>query len=125
MHWISKALNYTPEVIFAVFAFCRPSITAPAPAPLNKLDLSDSRSRVGEEEDKRLSFFEELVLGAEAAQESQQSGLRLGEDKSANIDSSSSIYSRSDGSTSEQGGRHCSHNTPQTSVAGSEAGYEP
>ena len=65
------------------------------------------------------------MLGAGAAQESQQPGLRLGEDKDANTDSSSRVYSRSDGSTSEQGGMHCSLNTPQTSIAGSEAGYDP
>ena len=100
-------------------------MTVPAPAPSNGLDLSGSRSRDGGEEDKNLPSFEELVLGAGAAQESQQSGLRLCGDKGANTDSSSSIYSRSDDSTSEQGGRHCSLNTPQTSVAGSEAGYEP
>ncbi len=111
-----------PEVIFAVFAFYRPSITAPAPS--NGLDLSDSRSRGGGEEDKNLPSFEELVLGA-GVQESQQSGLRLGGDKDANTDSSSSVHSRSDGSTSEQGGMHCSLNTPQTSIAGSEAGYDP
>ncbi|KAF6238790.1 hypothetical protein HO173_003297 [Letharia columbiana] len=93
-----------------------------AGAPSNGLDLSSSRSRGGGEEDENFPSFEELVLGAGAAQESQQSGLRLGEDKGANTDSSSSVHSRSDGSTSEQGGRHCSLNTPRTSVAGSEAG---
>ncbi len=64
------------------------------------------------------------MLGAGGAQESQQSGLRLGEDKGVNTDSSSSVHSRSDGSTSEQGGRHCSLNTLRPSVAGSEAGYD-
>ena len=65
------------------------------------------------------------MLGAGAAQESQQSGLRLGEDKGTNTNSSSSVYSRSDGSTSKQGGRHCSYNTSQTPIVDSEAGYEP
>ena len=65
------------------------------------------------------------MLGAGEAQESQQSGLRLGGDKGANTDSSSRIHSRSGGLTSEQGGRHCILNTPRTSVAGSEAGYDP
>ncbi len=55
-----------PEVIFAVFAFCRPLIIVPALAPLNGLDLSGSRSRDGREEDKNLLFFKELVLGAGA-----------------------------------------------------------
>ena len=32
------------------------------------------------------------MLGAGGAQESQQSGLRPGEDKGANIDSSSGVY---------------------------------
>ncbi len=111
------------EVIFAVFAFCRPFLTALVPS--NGLDLSSSRSRGGGEENENLPSSEELVLGAEGAQESQKSGLRLGGDKDANIDSSSSVHSRSDGSTSEQGGRHYSLNTPRTSVAGSEAGYDP
>ncbi len=97
-----------------------------APAPSNGLDLSDSRSRGGGEKDESSPSFEELVLGAGRATESQQSGLRLGGDKCANTDSSSSsVHSRSDGSTSEQGGRHYSLNTPRTSVAGSEAGYDP
>ncbi len=65
------------------------------------------------------------LLSYKRAQELQQSGLRLGEDKGANTDSSSSVYSRSDGSTSEQGGRHCSLNTLRLSEAGSEAGYDP
>ena len=68
--------------------------------------------------------FEELMLGA-GVQESQQLGLRLGRDKDANTDSSSSVYSRSDRSTSEQNRMHCSLNTSQTSIAGSEAGYDP
>ncbi len=112
-----------PEVIFAVFAFCRPSITAPALS--NGLDLSGSRSRGGREEDESFPSFEELVLGAGRVQESQQSDLRLGGDTGASIDSSSSVHARSDGSTSEQGGRHCSLNTLRTSVAGSGAGYDP
>ncbi len=65
------------------------------------------------------------MLGAGGARESQQSGLRLSGDKGANTDSSSSIHSRIDGSASEQGGRHCSLDTPRTSTAGSEAGYDP
>ena len=65
------------------------------------------------------------MLGAGRAQESQQSGLRPGGDNGTNTDSSSSVHSRSDGSTSEQGGSHYFLNTPRTSVAGSEAGYDP
>ena len=64
------------------------------------------------------------MLGAGRAQGSQQSGLRPGGDKGTNTDSSSRVHSRSDGSTSEQGGRHYFLNTPWTSVAGSEAGYD-
>ena len=41
------------------------------------------------------------MLGAGRAQESQQSGLRRGGDNCTNIDSSSSVHSRSGGSTSE------------------------
>ena len=65
------------------------------------------------------------MLGAGRAQESQLSGLRPGRDNATNTDSSSSVHSRSDGSTSEQGGRHYFFNTPRTSVVGSEAGYDP
>lgn len=65
------------------------------------------------------------LLSYKRAQELQQSGLRLGEGKGANTDSSSSVHSRSDGSTSEPGRRHCSLNTLRPSEAGSEAGYDP
>ena len=65
------------------------------------------------------------MLVAAGAQESQQSGLRLGGDKGADTDSSSSVHSGKDGLDSAQGGRHCSLNTPRTSIAGSEAGYDP
>ena len=65
------------------------------------------------------------MLVAAGVQESQQSGLRLGGDKGADTDSSSSVHSGKDGLTSAQGGRHCSLNAPRTSVAGSEAGYDP
>ena len=95
---------------------------------LNDYDLIqvlDSTGSGGGEEYESFPSFEELVLGAGRAQESQQSDLRLDGDKGANTDSSSSVHSRSDGSTSEQGGRHCSLNTLRTSVAGSEAGYDP
>ena len=73
------------------------------------------------------------MLGAGRAQESQQSGLRPSGDNGTNTDSSSRVHSRSDsstadrsdGSTAEQGGRHDFLNTPWTSIAGSEAGYDP
>ena len=122
-HRISKALSCTSKVMFAVFAFGGPLIIAPAAS--NGLDLSGGHGRGGGEEDESFLSFEELLLGAGRAQESQRSGLRLGGDKGANTDSSSSVHSRSDGSTSEQGERRCSLSTPPTSVAGSEAGYNP
>ncbi len=62
--------NYTPEVTFAFFAFCRPSIIAPVPS--NGLDLSDNRSRGGGEEDEKFPSFEEVMFGVGGAQESQQ-----------------------------------------------------
>lgn len=80
---------------------------------LNDYDLTevlDSTASGDGEEYESFPSFEELVLGAGRAQESQQSDLRLGGDKGANTDSSSSVHFRSDGSTSEQGGRHCSLN---------------
>ncbi len=89
------------------------------------IEVLDSTGSGGGEEYESFPSFEELVLGAGRAQESQQSDLRLDGDKGANADSSSSVHSRSDGSTSEQGGRHCPLNTLRTSVAGSEAGYDP
>ena len=49
-----------PRVIFAVFAFYRPLITAPA--SLNGLDLYNSRNRDAREEDENLLFFKELIL---------------------------------------------------------------
>ncbi len=64
------------------------------------------------------------MLGAGKAQESQQSGLRPSGDNGTNTDSSSSVHSRNDRSTAEQGGRHYFLNTPWTPVAGSEAGYD-
>ena len=94
--------------MFAVFAFDGPSITAPAPS--NGLCFNDGRSEGSEKEDERFPSFEELLLDAGGgAQESQKSGLRSGEDKGANTDSSS-VHSESDGSTF---------------VAGSEARYDP
>ena len=93
-----------------------------APAPSNGLGLSGSRSRGGGEEDESFPYFEELVVGTGKTQASQQSGLRLGGDRSANTDSSSRVHSKSDGSTLEPGGRHCSLNNLRTSVVGSEAG---
>lgn len=95
---------------------------------LNDYDLIEVLNLTGsggEEEYESFSSFEELVLGAGRAQESQQSDLRLDEDKGANADSSSSVHSRSDGSTSKQGGRYYPLNTLRTSVAGSEAEYDP
>lgn len=65
------------------------------------------------------------MLVAAAAQESQQPGLRLGEDKGADTDSTNSVHFGKDDLDSAQGGRHCSLNTPRTSIAGSEAGYDP
>ncbi len=110
--------------MFAVFGFDGPLITAPASS--NGFDLSGSRGRGGGEEDESFPLLEELLLGAGGAQESQKSGLRLGGDKGANTESSSSVHLRSDGSTSEgQGERHCSLSTPWTSVAGSVPGYDP
>ena len=93
-------LKYMPEVTFAFFAFCRPSIIAPADS--NGIDFSDNRSRGGGEEDENFPSFEEVMLGVGGAQESQQPGLRLGEVKNGKIDGSNSVHSRSDGSTSEQ-----------------------
>ena len=89
------------------------------------IEVLDSTGSGGGEEDESFLSFEELMLGAGRAQESQQSGLRLVGDNVTNTDSSSSFHSRSDGSISKQGGRHCSLNTLRTSIAGSEAGYEP
>ena len=88
--------------------------------PLNDYDLIEVLESTGSSSKDPLHF-----LSYKRAQELQQSGLRLGEDKGANTDSSSSVHSRSDGSTSEQGGGHCSLNTPRPSEAGSEAGYDP
>ena len=51
--------------------------------------------------------------------------LRLDEDKNTDTDSSSSVHSGKDGLNSAQGRRHCSLNAPRTSIAGSEAGYDP
>ena len=65
------------------------------------------------------------MLDAGRAQEWQQSGLRPSGDNGTNTDSSSRVHSGSDGSTAEQAGRHDFLNTPWTSVAGSEAGYDP
>ncbi len=89
------------------------------------IEVFDSTGSACREEYESFPSVEEIVLNAGRAQESQQSNLRLDGDKSANIDSSNSIHSRSDGSTSGQGGRHCPLNTPRTPVAGSEAGYDP
>ncbi len=88
--------------------------------PLNDYDLIEVLESTGSS-----SKDPHDLLSYKRAQELQQSGLRLGEDKGANTNSSSSVHSRSDGSTSEQGGRHCSLNTPRPSEAGSEAGYDP
>jgi len=53
------------------------------------------------------------------------SGPRLGGEQSRDVDDSSSVHPRSDGSTlDEQGGEQCSLSTPPTSMAGSEAGYD-
>ena len=76
---------------------------------LNDYDLIEVlNSTDSGDKEKYESFpsFKELVLDIKRAQESQQSNLRLDEDKSANVDSSSSVYSRSDDSTSKQGERH-------------------
>lgn len=54
------------------------------------------------------------------------SGPRQGGDQGGDIDDSSSVHPRNDGSTSNgQVGKQCSLSTPPTSVAGSEAGYDP
>ena len=87
--------------------------------PLNDYDLIEVLESTGSSLKDPLN-----LLSYKRAQELQQSGLRLDEDKGANTDSSSSVHSRSDGSTSEQGERHCSLNTPRSSIAGSEAGYD-
>lgn len=51
---------------------------------------------------------------------------RPGGDSGGHIDDSNSVPSRSDGSTfREQGGKQCSLSTTLTSVAGSEARYDP
>ena len=53
-------------------------------------------------------------------------GLRLVGDQGGHIDDSSSVQPRNDGSTfNEQVGKQCSLNTSPTSIAGSEAGYDP
>ena len=109
----------------------------------------------GHENDDILPSLEELLFGAGEVQESQRarlsvehgigrsdrtfehptqndcdntstSGPRQGGDRGGDIDDSSSVHPRSDSSTSEeQGGEHCSLSTPSTSVAGSEARYDP
>ena len=87
----------------------------------NKLDLSGC----GGEEDENLSSVKELLLDVEGAQESQRTGLRLNGAKGVNTDnSSSSVYSRSDGSTSEPGEKHYPLGPLRISVAGSEAEYD-
>ncbi len=103
-----KALNYTLKVIFIVFDI-ESLITTSVFS--NRLDLSNSHSEDNKDEDKRFSFFKKLLLNVEEAQESQQSDLKLGENKVANTDSSSSIHSKNNSSTSEQGERHCSLST--------------
>ncbi len=51
---------------------------------------------------------------------------RQGGEQGGDIDDSSSVHPRSDGSTSaERLEEQCSLNTPPTSVAGLEAGYDP
>ncbi len=107
--------------MFIVFNFNESLIIASA--ALNGLDISGAHDKDGEEKDESFLFFKKLLLDAERAQESQRSGLRLNKDKDANTDSSSSVHSRSDGSTSEQGERRCFLSTSSTFVAGSEAEY--
>ena len=93
-------------------------------AAINMIDGTSSRGGGGE--DESLLSFEELLLGAGEAQRSQRTGLRLGGDKGANINSSSNVHLRSDGLTSEkQDGSHCFLSTLSTSEAGSEAGCDP
>ena len=79
----------------------------------------------GGEEDESLPSVEELLLGIRGAQELRRTSLRLGGDKGAHTDSSSSVHPRSDSSTSEeQGERHCPLSTLPTSVASSEERYD-
>ena len=98
-----------------------------APGPRNGPDPIGGHGGGGGEEDESLPSVEELLLGIRGAQESRRTGLRLGGDKGANTNSSSSsVHPRSDSLTSEeQGERHYSLSTPPTSVAYSEDGYDP
>ena len=101
--------------------FFRLSITAPA--PLNGFNLNGSRSRGGG--DESFPSFEELVLDAGETRESQQSGLKLNENKDANTDSNNSIHSKIEKSTFEQNGRHCFFDTSWIFTTNSKAGYDP
>ena len=86
----------------------------------NKLDLSEC----DEEKDENLVFVKKLRLDVEEAQKSQRTKLRLNEAKSVNTDnSSSSVYSRSDDSTSKSGEKHYSLSSLRIYIAGSEAEY--
>ena len=70
--------------------------------------------------------YVEMLLGVVGAQEPQCIGLRLVGDHSGQIDDSSSVQPRNDGSTfTEQVGKQYSLNVSPTSVTGSEAGYDP
>lgn len=96
-----------------------------APGLSNGPDPIGGHGGGGGEEDESYPSVEELLLGIGGAQESRRTGLRLGGDKGANMDSSSSVYTRSDSSTSEeQDERHCSLSTPPTSVTCSEDGCD-
>ena len=68
--------------------------------------------------------FEHPTL--EGCDNASTSGPRQGGDQGGDIADSSSVHPRSDGSTSnEQVGKQCFLSTPPTSVADSEAGYDP
>lgn len=89
------------EIIFAIFVFSKLSITVPVSISLNELDLNNSRNKDDKKKNKNFLFFEKLILDVEITQKSQQSGLRLDENKNANIDNSNNVYFRNDGSISE------------------------
>ena len=109
--------------MFTVFGLSGPSIMTPGSS--NEPDPISGHGGGGGEEGKSFLSFKELLLGIGGAQESQRTGLRLGGEKGANINSSSSVHPRSDGLTAEeQSGRDCSLSTLPISVASSEAGYD-
>ena len=88
------------------------------------IEIFDSIDSIEKKKYESFLFVEKLILNIEKTQKSQQSNLKLNENKIANIDNNNNIYFKNDGSTFEQGRKYCFFNISRIFVVGSKAGYD-